>query len=105
VTSRKTVMRITENRSLINTIVMGWNVRLATLNQMKEKDQKIIESTTALYVLNFLFNFIILTWKGFSCGANLYFILLLTERILTNLSRGATKKVSVLRIYEILQYN
>lgn len=35
---------------------MGWNVSFATLNHMKENDQKIIDSTTAPYVFILLFN-------------------------------------------------
>jgi len=51
-------MRITENKSLMKTIVIGWNVLFAILNQRNEKDQKIIDSTTALYVFTCLFNLI-----------------------------------------------
>jgi hypothetical protein len=38
-------------------MVIGRKVSFAILNQMKENDQKIIASTTALYVLNLLLNF------------------------------------------------
>jgi hypothetical protein len=48
---RKVVRRITENSSLIKTIVIGRNVSFAALNQINEKDQKIIDKTTAQYVL------------------------------------------------------
>ncbi len=37
-------------------MVMGWNVLLAILNQMNENAQKIIDSTSALYVFTLLFN-------------------------------------------------
>jgi hypothetical protein len=53
---RKVVRRITENSSLIKTIVIGRNVSFAALNQINEKDQKIIDKTTAQYVLTLLFN-------------------------------------------------
>jgi hypothetical protein len=49
-------MRITEKKSLMKTIVIGRNVLFATLNQINEKDQKIIEKTTAPYIFNCLFN-------------------------------------------------
>ena len=47
---------MTENDSLMKTIVIGWNVSFAILNQMKDNDQKIIASTTALYVFRLVFN-------------------------------------------------
>jgi len=40
----------------MKTIVIGRNVSLAILNQMKDNDQKIIASTTVLYVLRLVFN-------------------------------------------------
>ncbi|MDQ1332220.1 MAG: hypothetical protein QG576_254, partial [Bacteroidota bacterium] len=42
---------IMENNNLMKTIVTGRYVSLATLNQMKENDQKIIDRMTAPYVL------------------------------------------------------
>ena len=36
--------------------MIGWNVLLATLNQINEKDQNIIDNTTALYIFTCLFN-------------------------------------------------
>ena len=42
--------------SLINTMVIGLNVSLATLNQINENDQKIIARTTAPYIFTLLFN-------------------------------------------------
>jgi hypothetical protein len=47
---------MTENKSLKKTIVIGWNVLFAILNQIKEKAQKIIANTSELYVFNLLFN-------------------------------------------------
>ena len=47
----------TENNNLIKTIVIGWNVLLASLNQMNENAQKIMDNTTATYVFTFVFNF------------------------------------------------
>jgi len=83
VATRKIVRRITENRSRIKIIVIGWNVSFATLNQMNEKDQKIIDNTTAPYVFTFLFNLSYLISPYFSGAANLYFKLLLLDINLT----------------------
>jgi len=83
VATRKIVRRITENRSRIKIIVIGWNVSFATLNQMNEKDQKIIDNTTAPYVFTFLFNLNYLISPYFSGAANLYFKLLLSDINLT----------------------
>jgi hypothetical protein len=38
-------------------MVIGWNVLLATLNQINENDQNIIDNITATYVFAFSFNF------------------------------------------------
>jgi len=54
--ARYVVRIITENVSRIKTIVIGSNVSFAILNQMNEKDQKIIDKRTAIYVLILLFN-------------------------------------------------
>lgn len=40
----------------MKTIVIGWNVLFATLNQMNEKDQNIIDNITAPNIFTFLFN-------------------------------------------------
>jgi len=53
---RKVVKSTVEMTSLINTIVIGRNVSFATLNQINENDQKIIDNTTAPYILKFLLN-------------------------------------------------
>ena len=48
-----------ENNNLMKTIVTGRYVSLATLNQMKENDQKIIDKITAPYVLAAFFTCIV----------------------------------------------
>jgi hypothetical protein len=58
--NRYIVSRIAENISLIKTMVIGWKVLFAILNQMKENDQKIIASITAPYVLILLFNLLVI---------------------------------------------
>ena len=64
-------MIIDANKSLIKTIVIGGNVSFATLNQMNEKDQKIIDSTTAPYVLTLLFNALTFDYIAICRSANL----------------------------------
>jgi len=50
------VRRITEKDNLIKTIVIGWKVWFAILNQIKENDQNIIENRIATYDLTLFFN-------------------------------------------------
>jgi hypothetical protein len=40
----------------MKTIVIGWNVLFAALNQINEKAQNIIDNTKAPNILTFLFN-------------------------------------------------
>jgi hypothetical protein len=57
--TRNAVIIITAKSNLTKTIVIGWKVLFAILNQMNEKDQKIIDSITAPYVLTCLFKSVI----------------------------------------------
>lgn len=62
---------MTENKSLRKTIVIGWKVLLAILNQMNEKDQKIIAKNTETYVFTLLFNPLLIKFNLNSGDANL----------------------------------
>jgi hypothetical protein len=77
--TRKAVMIITAKSNLIKTIVIGWKVWFAILNHINEKDQKIIDNTTAPYVLILVFNIGISRNYTFFDAANLYLKLIEDE--------------------------
>ena len=68
---RYSVSKITENKSLKKTMVIGSNVLLAILNQMNENAQKIIASNTETYVFTLLFNALLIKFNLNSGAANL----------------------------------
>jgi len=70
-------MRIDANKSLMKTIVIGWNVLFAALNQMNENDQKIIANITATYVFTLLFNVLTFDLIAICRRANLILIFLI----------------------------
>lgn len=74
-------MRIDANRSLMKTIVIGWNVSFAALNQMNEKDQKIIDNITAPYVFTLLFNALTFDFIAICRRANLILIFLILVQL------------------------
>ena len=80
-------MRIDANSSLMKTIVIGWNVSFAALNQMNEKDQKIIDNIIALYVFTLLFNVLIFDFIAICRGANLILIFLIFVQLRKKLNR------------------
>jgi hypothetical protein len=63
---------MTDDKSLIKTIVIGLNVLFASLYQINEMAQKIIARTKELYVLSLLFNLIPCGEFTALSGANLY---------------------------------
>ena len=67
VMTRYAVKRITDITSLMKTMVIGLNVLLAILNQIKENDQNNIDIITALYVFTLLLKILLLDLYYLKC--------------------------------------